>query len=187
MFSYLWRRLWSTRAVPPRVKGPRVGRVSCRLRLEPLEDRLMPTLTGGVLAIALAPSAASPLAASSTSGQATPISVTVAENSRPIVIDLEAAFATVSGLQHQDGLKLSILSNSNPGLVKTSLSEEELTLTFAQGKCGKATITVCATDADGVSVKRAIVVTVLPLSSTAVVSASLLRPNRLVARSGTAP
>jgi hypothetical protein len=141
---------------------------------------MMPALGGGVLAIAPALSAASPPAASTRPGWATPIYVTVTENSPATVIDLCAAYASVSGLQHSDGLKLSILGNTNPELVKTNLSEAALTLTYAQGKSGTATITLCATDADGVSVKRTLLVTVCPLSPAGVISVSPPPPGQLV-------
>jgi hypothetical protein len=91
------------------------------------------------------------------------MSVTVFENASETVVNLDTAFATVSGLQHGDGLKLSILGNTNRGLVSTDLSDAALTLTYGRGKCGTATITLCATDADGVSVKQILVVTVCPL------------------------
>jgi hypothetical protein len=93
--------------------------------------------------------------------------VTVIQSSSPTVIDLGSAFIAVSDLQHEDGLRLSILGNTNSALVKTNLSEAALTLTYARGKSGTATITVCATDADGVSVERALLVTVRPLPSLA--------------------
>jgi hypothetical protein len=69
----------------------------------------------------------------------------------------------VSGLRHDDGLKLSILGNTNSGLVKPTLSEAALSLSYTQGKYGSATITVCANDVDGVSVKQTVMVTVRPL------------------------
>jgi hypothetical protein len=164
---------------------------SFRPRLEPLEDRMLPAL-GGILAttpalIAAGPPTARPPAAGTWSGGPTPIAVTVAENSPPTVLDLGAAFAPVPGLQHGDGLKILILGNTNPGLVKTSLSEAALTLTYAGGKCGTATITVCATDADGVSVKRTLVVTVLPLSPIRALFNSPRPPGRLVSMPGTSP
>jgi hypothetical protein len=151
---------------------------------------MMPTLGSGVLAVALAPGAVAspPPAAGNLPGSATPICLTVAQNSPPSVIDLRAAYAAVSGLQQRDGLKLSILGNSNSGLVSTALSDAALTLTYARGKCGTATITLCATDADGVSVKRALVITVRPPSPAAVVSVSTLPTGQLVALpSGTLP
>jgi hypothetical protein len=141
---------------------------------------MMPALAGGALAIAGVLRAASLSSTSTGSGCATPINVTVAENSPATIIDLNAAYASVSGLQHDDGLKFAILGNTNPGLVKTSLSEAALTLTYAKGKSGTATITVCATDADGVSVKRTIVVTVRPVSAGAVVTIGPPPPGRLV-------
>jgi hypothetical protein len=141
---------------------------------------MMPALAGGVLAISPVLGAASRPIATTRSGGATPIYVTVTENSAATKIDLNAAYSTVSGLQHSDGLKFSILGNTNPGLVKTSQSDASITLSYTAGKSGTATITVCATDADGVSVKRTILVTVLPLSRTGVVTVSPPPPGRLV-------
>jgi hypothetical protein len=88
--------------------------------------------------------------------------VTVNQDSSATVLDLGSAFAAVSGLHHEDGLRMSILGNTNSGLVKTSLSAAALTLTYARGMSGTATITVCATDADGVSVQRTVLVTIRP-------------------------
>jgi hypothetical protein len=92
--------------------------------------------------------------------------VTVKENSPKTVIDLGLVFAQMSGIQHDDGLQMSLLGNTNPGLVKTDLSEDELSLTYTASKCGTATVSVAATDADGVSVRENILVTVLPVPST---------------------
>jgi hypothetical protein len=89
--------------------------------------------------------------------------VTVKQNSPATVIDLGPVFRSMSGLHPEDGLQLSLLGNSNARLVKTDLSGAELTLTYARGHCGTATITVAATDADGVSMREAVLVTVLPL------------------------
>jgi hypothetical protein len=91
---------------------------------------------------------------------ASQIQVTVAQNSSETVIDLGAAFSAASGIQHGGGVKLSILGNTNSGLVTTDLSESALTLTYAPRKYGMATIIVSATDADGVSVTQTFVVTV---------------------------
>ena len=91
--------------------------------------------------------------------------VTVMENSPKTVIDLGPVFAQMSGIQYEDGLQLSLLGNTNAGLVKTDLSAGELTLTYTPWKCGTATISVGATDADGVSVQENILVTVLPLTA----------------------
>jgi hypothetical protein len=92
------------------------------------------------------------------------IRVTVVENSPETVIDLGAVFGAMSGIHHEDGLQLSMLGNTNSHLVTTDLSEAALTLTYARGKYGTATITVGATDADGVSVQETILVTVRPLT-----------------------
>jgi hypothetical protein len=88
--------------------------------------------------------------------------VTVAENAPATVIPLGAVFAAMKGIHAKDGLHLSILGNTSPSLVKTDLSGADLTLTYARGKCGTATITVSATDVDGMSVRQTILVTVSP-------------------------
>ena len=163
VFFSLWRRLGIRNSLRSSRGCPRAGRhLSHRPRLEPLEDRTL--LAGGVVfAPPLAPGAVSsrPPAGSKPTG-GTPIRVTVTGNSPETVIDLGTAFGAVSGLQHGDGLKLSILGNTNARLVSTNLSEAALTLTCARGQSGTATITVCATDADGVSVKQTLLVTVRP-------------------------
>ena len=164
MFTLL-RRLWNGRSVPSRRKQHTAGQHHARPRLEPLEDRaLQASLGSGTLAVALAPVAIAVASPPSTMPPAStaPIQVTVDENSSATVINLRTAFAGVSGLRLNDGLKLSILGNSNSLLVKPALSEAALSLTYARGKCGTATITVCATDADGVSVKQTVLVTVRP-------------------------
>jgi hypothetical protein len=86
--------------------------------------------------------------------------LTLNENSAPSVLELGAVFAAKTEIHPRDGLQLSILGNTNPGLVATDLSGADLTLICARGKSGTATITVGATDADGVSVRETILVTV---------------------------
>jgi hypothetical protein len=88
--------------------------------------------------------------------------VTLDENSAATVIPLGGVFAARREIHPRDGLQLSILGNTNPGLVTTDLSGADLTLTYARGKNGTAMITVSATDADGVSVRETILVTVRP-------------------------
>jgi hypothetical protein len=88
------------------------------------------------------------------------MSVTVQENSAPSVIDLAPVFAAM-GVDCTEGLQLSMLGNTNAALVTPDLSETELTLTYAPGQFGAATLTVGATDADGVSARETIFVTVI--------------------------
>src|SRR5262245_50187642 len=123
MVLSFWRRLWNSNPVPSRGKRRPACRRLCRPRLEPLEDRaLQATLGGAALAVPLAPGAVTGLPQPvSKPAAAAPILVTVNENSSATVINLGAAFAAVGGLQHKDGLKLSILGNTNSGLVKASL------------------------------------------------------------------
>jgi hypothetical protein len=182
MFFSLWRRPWSS-------SGPSRGRrslgartVSFRPQLDPLEDRLLPApgpggafgltaggLASGAFATLQVVTAAGPAPVTGlqqTGGKPlaapNPMKVTVPESSTPTVIPLGAVFAAMGGIHAKDGLQLSILGNTSPGLVKTDLSGADLTLTYARGKCGTATITVSATDIDGVSVRQTILVTVSP-------------------------
>jgi hypothetical protein len=156
-----------------------------RLQLEALEDRTLPApLVYGVLplvpkgttsavfapplpqSVAIAASGALSglhlISSQPANVAANQMMVTVMENSPKTVIDLGPVFAQMSGLHPEDGLQLSLLGNTNPGLVKTDLSEGELTLTYTPSQCGTATITVGATDADSVSVRENVLVTVIP-------------------------
>jgi hypothetical protein len=95
---------------------------------------------------------------------AAPVVVTVAQNTPETVLDMGAVFGAMRGVQPGSGLRFAILGNTNSRLVQTDLSEAALTLTYTRGQCGTATITVGATDTDGVSVQRDVVVTVRPSS-----------------------
>jgi hypothetical protein len=89
------------------------------------------------------------------------MSVSVMGNSETI-INLDRVFAAQSGLQYEDGLQWSMLGNTNAALVTTDLSEGELALKVNPGQWGIATITVGATDADGVCEQESILVAVEP-------------------------
>jgi hypothetical protein len=180
MYLSLWRRL-RDRNPAPAVKGRRARPHSSRPRLEALEDRLPPTLgAAGALVLAAPQSAVTRLAppVSPEPGGAKPIAVTVAQGTARTVIDLGRVFAGVGGLDHKDGLKLSVLGNTNSKLVTTALSEAALTLTYAAKMWGTATITVGATDADGVSVQQDLLVRVQAVSPpvTLVVSPVSVKP-----------
>jgi hypothetical protein len=185
MFFSLWRKLRNPNPGPSGGKRFRGGRPApYRPRLEPLEDRVLPALGAGMVPPLAAGGAAPAAAAAPTPrpagapaqgagsglqpighqppGGTHQMSVTVVQNSPESVIELGAVFAAMPGIQHEDGLQLSVLGNTNSGLVQADLSEAELTLNYAPWKCGQATITVGATDADGVSVQENILVTVLP-------------------------
>jgi hypothetical protein len=117
--------------------------------------------TGAATAAGAAVDGLEPVDSSPLKGTA-PIRVTVVENSPKSQIDLGPVFGAMSGIRHDGGLTLSVLGNTNSGLVRADLSETALTLTYASGKTGAATVTICATDADGVSRHATILVTVLP-------------------------
>jgi hypothetical protein len=181
MFLSLWRRLQSSSSGPSRVRRRIDARhVSYRPQLEPLEDRLLPALGAGAIPGPIAGSLTSgasstfPVVAAAALGPvwnlhptggklpaaSNQMRVTIDENSAATVIELGAIFAAMSDIHPKDGLQLSILGNTNSGLVKTDLSGADLTLIYARGKHGTATVTVGATDADGVSVREIIFVTV---------------------------
>jgi hypothetical protein len=101
------------------------------------------------------------------SAAANQMRVTVLQSAPASVIDLDPLFAGRSGVHPADGLQMALVGNTNPGLVTSDLSEGELTLTYTPSQCGRATITVGATDAGGACVREAILVTVLPLPSMA--------------------
>jgi hypothetical protein len=134
-------------------------------------------LLGGALvapALQAAPVESHPVVFHFLSGRTTPINVTVAENTRETVIDMGPVFATVPGFQYQDVLQLSVLGNTNSALVRTALSDSALILTYRSGHSGTATIVVCATDADGVSVRQTLRVTVRPLRPAGATSAGAM-------------
>jgi hypothetical protein len=186
MFISLWRRLQRSDRTSSRGRELRKNRrPSFRPKLESLEDRtlpaplvfgILPERTEGTTSSAFAPHPPRPvvIAASGTlsglhpsgshpnSPAANHKKVTVVVNAPESVIDLGPIFARMNGVHPEDGLQVSLLGNTNPGLVKANLSEGELTLTYTPSKCGTAIITVAATDADGMSVRENILVMVLP-------------------------
>jgi hypothetical protein len=175
MFDVLWRTLRKCNVVPSgRETLPKERHASSRPQLEVLEDRVMPTVGPGVVPPAAAPTppAGAITASESFSNLRTlttsPTKITnrmtvqVTENSPETIINLDLVFLQSSRLQHQDGLQWSMLGNTNATLVRTDLSEAELALKYTPGQCGSATITVGATDADGVSEQEIIHVMVEP-------------------------
>jgi hypothetical protein len=141
--------------------------------LEPLEDRLLPVVTGGIITPVVGPYVVSGLVqvgSKLSAGATSPIRVTINQNASETVIDLGAVFCTMNNFRASEGLRLSVLSNTNSGLVRTDLSEAALTLTYVRGKCGTATIVVGATDADGLSTKLTIMVMVRPAGTLGPVS-----------------
>ena len=155
MLLSLWRRLWKNNLGPSGGDGSQRNRhLSFRPQLEPLEDRM--------LAASGAFTGHPPIDTHPVEVAINNMKVTVVENSPKTVIDLGAVFAKMSGIRYENGLHLSMMGNTNCGLVKTTLSENELTLNYTPGKSGNATIIVGAADADGVTVLENIFVTVLP-------------------------
>jgi hypothetical protein len=167
MLVSMWRRWWHGTPVPSRKNGLSGARgLAYRPRIESLEGRALPALWGSTLfGLVPAATAASILqqTGSSVPTGITPLHVTVTQNASETVLDLGRVFAAMQGLQHEAGLHLSVLGNTNARLVTPDLSGSALTLTYTRGLSGTATITVNATDADGVCAQQTLVVTVLPL------------------------
>ncbi len=177
MLVALCRRLWNGNRVLPRGTCHRRNRhLSYRPWLEPLEARELPALpAGGLIAPALPDLVGTPYqTAGPLPGGAAPIHVTVTQNAPATVIDLGPVFAAIRGLQHEDGLRLAVLANTNSALIRTELSDSALTLTYRRDQCGTATVVVCATDADGVSVQQSLLITVRPLNPVGAVVAGPL-------------
>lgn len=176
MFDLLWRTLWKNKVGwSGGERLPKQRHTSFRPQLEALEDRAMPTLLPGVVPPVVAPTpppGGITTAASSSNLQTLTnppaksvnrMTLQVTENAPETIINLGLAFSGMSRLQYEDGLQWSMLGNTNAALVTTDLSEAELALKFTPGQCGIATITVGATDADGVSQREIIRVVVDPL------------------------
>ncbi len=85
---------------------------------------------------------------------------TVGQNAAPSVLDVSEVFADAE--DDNATLGLSVQSNSNPGLVGTSLSGQTLTLNYGAGQSGQATIVLRATDSGGLFVDESFTVTVTP-------------------------
>ncbi|XQQ05829.1 MAG: DUF4347 domain-containing protein [Leptolyngbya sp. IPPAS B-1204] len=84
--------------------------------------------------------------------------VTVNEDAPATVINLFDAFADAQ--TPDSGLSYSVTANSNSGLVSTSITGGNLTLTYAANAFGTANLTVTATDPGGLSVPTSFSVTV---------------------------
>jgi uncharacterized repeat protein (TIGR01451 family) len=108
----------------------------------------------------------------------TPIAdVNVADQSTSTVLNLTATF-TDANLPFGDTLTYSTVSNTNPSLVTTSWAGGMLTLGLAAGGSGSATLTVRATDNQGLFAQDTFVVTVTrPQLSVSIADASVTEVN----------
>ena len=87
--------------------------------------------------------------------------VTVDEDAGDTVLDLAGIFYDPDA---GDSLTLSVTSNTNTGMVTTSLPDDELTLSYIADRNGTAEITVRAVDPDGDPVEDTFTVTVGPVN-----------------------
>ncbi|TGE04322.1 malectin domain-containing carbohydrate-binding protein [Hymenobacter fodinae] len=92
--------------------------------------------------------------------------VTVQEGSAPTQIPLSGVFSDNGGVSN---LRFSIVGNSDPNVIRTSLSGSTLTLTYEPNLLGASDIVVRATDADGLWADDTFRVIINPATSTTVV------------------
>ena len=78
--------------------------------------------------------------------------VTVPLDAPPVQIDLTTVFDDVDIDTNADALALTVVANTNEGLVATDIADGMLTLTFTAAQLGSAVISVRATDTAGASV-----------------------------------
>jgi peptidyl-prolyl cis-trans isomerase A (cyclophilin A) len=71
-----------------------------------------------------------------------------------------AGIVSASVIRQSDRLTFSVVSNSNPSLVTTSVSGNNVTLDYVDGQTGTATITIRATDLNGDFTEETFTVTV---------------------------
>ncbi len=115
---------------------------------------------------------------------ASPISnVTVNENAAAVVVSLASIFADVDG----DTLVLTVSANTDAGLVSTSLSGTDLTLSFAPNRFGTASITVRADDGHGALAETTFGVTVNEVNRPPVAAADSYSTNEDTALTVAAP
>ena len=94
-----------------------------------------------------------------------PVAVTVNEDAANSNLDLSKSFTDAEG----DPITLSIVSNSNTGLVTPTLAGKTLTLAYTPNQSGTATIVIRAT-ANGKTVDTTLTVTVNPVDDSPTVS-----------------
>ena len=89
--------------------------------------------------------------------------VDVDEDAAPTVIDLADVFGDVDIVTNGDSLSLSVVSNTNEGLVEATLDGTELTLSYLANQYGTVEVTVRATDTPGAHVEDTFTLTVHPV------------------------
>ena len=112
-------------------------------------------------------------AATTTAAPVRQIEVDVAVNAPDKVIDLRTYIPNWDAVPSDQTPRLSIVRNTNRGLVTADISDTELTLSFARGQSGTATVTVAVQDASGATAQISFVITV----QDAVVSAPVRLPS----------
>jgi len=90
--------------------------------------------------------------------------VTVGEDVGDTIIDLSGIFGDVDIATNGDSFTFSVSGNTNAGLVGTSISGDQLTLSYAADQHGTADISVIATDSGGESIGTTFTVTVAPVN-----------------------
>ena len=88
----------------------------------------------------------------------------ITDTAEPINTE-DLVFLESVSLISEDELSFSVVSNSNEGLIETSITDGELSLDYVDGESGEATITIEATNLLGESVEQSFVVTMEESSS----------------------
>jgi len=177
MVLHFWRRWWDNTPAAARANRRAdngQGR-SARPRLEPLENRWLPSpwvgslpaaLPGGVLATAghvgQMPPGSAAAGGANTGAVAIRVDVAVPMNSGGSVYDLSKVLVGWEGWRYRVPPRISVVRNSNRAVVTTRLTDSDLRLSYTAGRSGTACVTVGLTDAAGVSAQITFVITVGP-------------------------
>jgi hypothetical protein len=171
MLLRLWRRVWDPNSRPTAGRPP-----AFRPQLDALEDRFLPAPVVGPVALGAGQVTANGSSAPKVTTTAAPVrqvEVDVAVNAPDKVIDLRTYIPNWDAVPSDQTPRLSIVRNTNRDLVTADISDTELTLSFARGQSGTATVTVAVKDASGASTQISFVITV----QNAVVSAPVRLPS----------
>lgn len=91
--------------------------------------------------------------------------VVVDENAEDTEIDLTTTFDDADILTNEDVLTLTVVGNTNPGLVAATIQDGTLVLSYTANQSGICELTIQATDLANAVAQETFVVTVIPLTT----------------------